>query len=136
MIGLEPSTQLTSCHRLCYGDGRDAVTNPRFTTKLTGVAQARCPNAMSRACDKGGQSDFFGSKFKKPHGIANLHTTSYEAIMLHPTQASREVTPSSDKEAPSNIAAHCSQEGVKGSNKRCKQCLQTHSQYHIGALAI
>jgi hypothetical protein len=34
------------------------------------------------------------------------------------------VTPSSDKEAPSDVAAHYTQEGVKGGNKRCKQRLQ------------
>jgi hypothetical protein len=33
----------------------------------------------------------------------------------------REATLSSDKEVPSDIAAHCTQVGVKGSNKRCKQ---------------
>jgi hypothetical protein len=31
---------------------------------------------------------------------------SYEAVMLHPAQGSREATPSSDKEASSDIAAH------------------------------
>jgi hypothetical protein len=42
--------------------------------------------------------------------------------MYHPTQESREVTPSSDKEAPSDDAARCIQEYVRGGNKRCKQC--------------
>jgi hypothetical protein len=42
----------------------------------------------------------------------------YEAVMLHPAQTSREVTPSSDMEVPSDIIAHCTQVGIKGSNKR------------------
>jgi hypothetical protein len=41
--------------------------------------------------------------------------------MLYPTPASREVTPSSDKEQVSNVAAHCALEGIKGGNKRRKQ---------------
>jgi hypothetical protein len=44
--------------------------------------------------------------------------------MLHPARGSSEVTPSSDGEAPSNIAAHCAQEGIKVDNKRRKQRLQ------------
>jgi hypothetical protein len=44
--------------------------------------------------------------------------------MLCPTHGSREVTPSSEKEAPSNVAAHDTQEGVKGGKKRHKQRLQ------------
>jgi hypothetical protein len=32
------------------------------------------------------------------------------------------VTPSSDKEAPCNIAAYFTQDGIKCGNKRCKQC--------------
>jgi hypothetical protein len=34
------------------------------------------------------------------------------------------VTPSNEKEALSHVTAHCAQDGVKGGNKRCKQCLQ------------
>jgi hypothetical protein len=37
-----------------------------------------------------------------------------------PTQTSKDVTPSSDKEAPCNIAAYFTQDGIKCSNKRCK----------------
>jgi hypothetical protein len=44
--------------------------------------------------------------------------------MLRPAQSSREMTPSSDKDASSDIAAHCTQEGVKGNNKWRKQHLQ------------
>jgi hypothetical protein len=35
-----------------------------------------------------------------------------------PAQTSREATPSSAKEAPSDIVAYCTQDGIKGSNKR------------------
>jgi hypothetical protein len=41
--------------------------------------------------------------------------------MFCPTQASREATPSSDKEAPSDVAAHCAQQGVKCGHNRRKQ---------------
>jgi hypothetical protein len=40
--------------------------------------------------------------------------------MLHTIQGSREATPSSDKEAPLDVIAHCAQEGIKGGSKRCK----------------
>jgi hypothetical protein len=39
-----------------------------------------------------------------------------------PTQTSKEVTPSSDKEASCNIAAYFTQDGIKCGNKWCKQC--------------
>jgi hypothetical protein len=35
-----------------------------------------------------------------------------------------EATPSSNKEAPSNVAAHCAQEGIKGGSMRRKQRYQ------------
>jgi hypothetical protein len=41
--------------------------------------------------------------------------------MLLTAQGSKEVTPSSNKEAPSDITVHCTQQGVKGCNKRHKQ---------------
>jgi hypothetical protein len=62
--------------------------------------------------------------FEKPHGITTQRTTSYESVMLHPAQGSREVTPSSDKETLSDITTHSIQEGIKGAKKRCKQRLQ------------
>jgi hypothetical protein len=40
--------------------------------------------------------------------------------MLRLALGSREVIPSSDKEAPSDVAAHYAQEGIKGSNKMRK----------------
>jgi hypothetical protein len=43
--------------------------------------------------------------------------------MLCPTLGSREATPSSDKEALSDVAAHCTKEGIKCSKKRHKQRL-------------
>jgi hypothetical protein len=62
--------------------------------------------------------------FEEPHGITTQCTTSYEAAMLRPTQGSREVTPSNDKEASSNVTAHYAQEAIKGCNRRRKQRLQ------------
>jgi hypothetical protein len=57
--------------------------------------------------------------FEEPRDITIHCTTSYEVVMICPTQGSREVTPSSDKEASSDVATHCAQEGIKGSHKRC-----------------
>jgi hypothetical protein len=37
--------------------------------------------------------------------------------MLHPTQGSREVIPSSDREMFTDIVAHGTQEGVKGGRR-------------------
>jgi hypothetical protein len=41
--------------------------------------------------------------------------------MQHPAPVSKEVTLSSNKEAPSNIVTRCVQDGVTGGNKRRKQ---------------
>jgi hypothetical protein len=41
--------------------------------------------------------------------------------MPYPIHASREVTPSSDRESPSDVAALCAQGGIKGGNKRRRQ---------------
>jgi hypothetical protein len=42
--------------------------------------------------------------------------------MLCPAQMSREANRSNDKEAPSDVAAHCTQVSIKGSNKRRMHC--------------
>jgi hypothetical protein len=60
--------------------------------------------------------------FEEPRDITTQHTTNYKAVMHHPTQTSREATPSSGKEAPSDIATYYALDGNKGSNKRRKQC--------------
>jgi hypothetical protein len=65
------------------------------------------PNGYGQSPWQGGHSNSFGSTFVEPRDIATQHTTNYKAIMYHPTQTSREVTPSSDKEAPSDDATHC-----------------------------
>jgi hypothetical protein len=56
--------------------------------------------------------------------VPHVITTSYDAVMLCPTQGSKEATPRSDREMPSDIAAHVTQEGIKGSKKRHTQRLQ------------
>jgi hypothetical protein len=45
--------------------------------------------------------------FEELRGIATQCTTSHEVVMFWPTQGSREVTLSSDKEAMSDITTHC-----------------------------
>jgi hypothetical protein len=71
-----------------------------------------------------GSGDSFRSMFEELRDITTQRATSYEVIMLCPAQGSREVTPSSDKEELSDVVAQCTQEGVKGGGKRCRQCLQ------------
>jgi hypothetical protein len=73
---------------------------------------------------QGRHSDFFRNTFEEPCGIATQHATSYEVVMLRPTQGSKEATPSSDNEAPSTAVAHEAKDDVKGDKKRRKQRLQ------------
>jgi hypothetical protein len=84
-------------------------------------AQPECSagSPLSSECNH-----FFRNTFEEPRGIAAQHATSYEAVQLRPAQGSRLATPSSYKEAPSNVAIHSGREGVKGRKKRCKQHLQ------------
>jgi hypothetical protein len=53
--------------------------------------------------------------------VTTEYDTSNEAAKLCPTLGSREATPSSDKEAPSDIVTHNTKEGAKGRKKRHKQ---------------
>jgi hypothetical protein len=56
---------------------------------------------------QGEYNDFFSTTFEELRGIATHRTTSCEVAMFHPALGSREATPSSDKEASSDVAAHC-----------------------------
>jgi hypothetical protein len=76
------------------------------------------PSRCEKSPQQGEQSNFFGSTFKEPRGVATQHTTHYEVATHHPAQVSKEVTRSSDKEAPSGHAARCAQDGVRSGNKR------------------
>jgi hypothetical protein len=58
------------------------------------------------------------------HSIATPYTTSNKAAELHPTQGSKEATPSSGKETSSDVVIRSTKEGAKGSKKRHKQCPQ------------
>jgi hypothetical protein len=53
--------------------------------------------------------------------VATEYDTSNEAAKLCPTLGSREATPSSDKEAPSDVVTHNTKKGAKGRKKRHKQ---------------
>jgi hypothetical protein len=55
---------------------------------------------------QGGHRNYFRNAFEEMCDIATQCTASYKAIMLRPAQGSREVSPSSDREMPSNITAH------------------------------
>jgi hypothetical protein len=65
--------------------------------------------------------DFFRNTFEKSCGIATQHATRYEVVVLCPAQGSFELTPSSGKEAPSDVVVHNVKEEDKGSKNRCKQ---------------
>jgi hypothetical protein len=65
------------------------------------------PERRTQSLRQGEHNDFFKSTFEESRGIATKRTASYEVIMLRPTHGSKEVTPSSNKEAPSDITAHC-----------------------------
>jgi hypothetical protein len=65
--------------------------------------------------------------FEEPRDIITQHPINYEAVMHRPAPASREATPSNDKEAPFDDAAHCAQDCVRGGNKG-------HKQHHLGTM--
>jgi hypothetical protein len=56
--------------------------------------------------------------------IATQHAISYEVLVPHPIQYSREVIQSSGDGASSDAATHSGREGIKGGKKRHKQRLQ------------
>jgi hypothetical protein len=69
---------------------------------------------------KGEQSDILRYTTKEPQNVTTQYAISNQAAKLHPTQGSREVTPSSGKEAPSDVAVHHTKEGTKGGKKMHK----------------
>jgi hypothetical protein len=93
--------------------------------------QARCqphlgspsapPSHYEQSLRQGGHSNFFGSTFEEPCGVTTQLTTHYKAAMHHLAQVSREVTPSSDKEASFEDTTHHAKDGIRSSNKRRKQ---------------
>jgi hypothetical protein len=92
---------------------------PLWLKDRHGEPQARCKDhqgSVGALPKQRAQSPWQGG-----HGIATQCTISYEAVMLHPTQGSREVTPSSGRETPFNIATHGTQEGIKGSKMTHKR---------------
>jgi hypothetical protein len=68
------------------------------------------------------QSGLFASTFEELRDIITQHPINYKAVMHHQAPTSRKATSSSDKEVLSNDATCCIQDGVRGSNKRHKQC--------------
>jgi hypothetical protein len=56
--------------------------------------------------------------------VANQYTTNSEVHEFHLPLGSREATPSSSKEASSDIAIQSTREGTEGGKRRCKQCPQ------------
>jgi hypothetical protein len=86
-IRLAPSPQLISHPRPCYG-GRTSAVSPRPAARLARVAWAYCRSTVCR------------NMFEKSRGIATQRTTIYKAVMPHPAQGSREVTPSSAFKGP------------------------------------
>jgi hypothetical protein len=55
------------------------------------------------------------------HNVATQYATDNEAAKLRPTVGSREATPSSSKEASSDVTVHDANEDTKSSKKRRNQ---------------
>jgi hypothetical protein len=77
------------------------------------------PERSARSPLYGEHSHFCKNTVEAPQSNATQHTTSYEVVVLHPTQGSREPTLSSGEGAPSDIAIHSGREGIKASRKTC-----------------
>jgi hypothetical protein len=97
---------------------------PSPPTNLSSWAPLWCQGRRVEPQVHGEHSDFCRNTFEAPHNIATQHATSYEPIVLHPAQESREVTPSSGEGASSDVTIDSGREGIKGSKKRCKKRLQ------------
>jgi hypothetical protein len=68
-------------------------------------------------------NNIFRYTTEEPHGVTAQHATSDEAAKLCPAPCSRKATPSSGKEASSDIAIQDIEVGTKGDKKRHKQYL-------------
>jgi hypothetical protein len=73
---------------------------------------------------QGKHSDIFRYITEELYIIAAQYTTSNKVTEFHLPLGSREVTPSSGREAPSDITVQSAWEGVKGAKRRCKQSPQ------------
>jgi hypothetical protein len=62
---------------------------------------------------QGEHNDAFRYIIEEPGSVTTQYATHNEVAEHCPTQGSREVTPSSGKEAPSDIAIHNAKEGSK-----------------------
>jgi hypothetical protein len=76
-------------------------------------------HAQNPRPDKWG--DIFRYTTEESHSVTNPYATRSEVVTHHPTQGSREATPSSSKEASFNVAVHSAKDGTKGGKKRCNQ---------------
>jgi hypothetical protein len=75
---------------------------------------------------QGGHRNSLRNVFEETCDIATQCTASYKAIMLCPAQGSREVSPSSDREMPSNITAMA----PRRASKVAKEAQVAPSRYH------
>jgi hypothetical protein len=71
--------------------------------------------------DLGEQLKLFHYDPKDLHSITTPYAASDAMAKLLPAPSNKEATPSSYKEAPSDIAVQDAKEGAKGGKKRCKQ---------------
>jgi hypothetical protein len=95
--------------------------NLMFTTKPTRGDRACRPKIARKAC---GRADMATPSMHVQGDAWHRHTIHNQLQGIRPAQGSREATPSSDGEAPSDVTAHCAEEGIKGGNKTRKQHLQ------------
>jgi hypothetical protein len=97
--------------------------NPKLTNMFTRGMQVLNPNATCRTPAKANIAIFMYTT-KWLCNIAAQYATSSEATEFLLPLGRREVTPSSGKEASSDVALHSAREGTKGGKRRCKQHLQ------------
>jgi hypothetical protein len=80
----------------------------------SGVCDAQQPSPFQAP------NDVFMYTITELCSITTQYTTNNEVVKLHPAIGSWEVTPSSGKEALSDVTVHDAKKGAKGSKKRCK----------------
>jgi hypothetical protein len=84
-----------------------------------GGASAR-PKLRAQNPRQGEHDNLFRYATKELRSITTPYTTNNEMAELHLVPGSREATPSSGKEKPSDVAIHSAKEGAKNGRKSLK----------------
>jgi hypothetical protein len=97
--------------RPCCGDGADALS-PKLTDRLARGTRAHDLNTVH------------GTRAEELHNTTGQYAVDNKTTKLRPASRSREATPMSSKEVPSDITVQNAKDGARGGKKRCKQYLQ------------